>query len=426
MPATFPPIDRDQLAGLQAGDERALERLFRERFPALLEEANVQLHEPAAARRAVETAFLQLWQQRASFETPDALESFMHRTVREAAAREQSRLASLHRFDSHEGGHARKRAPAPPPTVDEAWAHLSSVLHAPPPNHEAAARAAVEHSRHAAAAHMAAVEKREIPVGALLIGLVLLAIAGGAFWWANRRGDDARIDRALAATDARVLSAKRAQQARVTLDDGTQVVIGPESKLTVPPRFGRDVRAVKLDGTASFTVASGEQERPFRVRARNADVTATGTAFDVRAYDTDSAVVVRVREGEVAVKAGDESHTVGANKAIAIAANGSAQEPPAAALDEALAWADGRVVINNQPLRAVLPKMSRWYGLDLKVLDSTLLDRRVTMTAPLESSKQAITALENGAGVKFGYEGKDMVLRDSAAAPAAKPRPKRK
>jgi ferric-dicitrate binding protein FerR (iron transport regulator) len=426
MPATSPPIDRDQLTALQAGDERALERLLRDRFASLYDEAQAQVHDPGAARRVVETSILCVWDERARLDTPDALETFLHRTVRETAAREQSRLASLHRFDSHDAAHARKRANAPTPTADEAWSHVASKLHAPPPNHEAAVREAALHSRHAAAEHMAAVERRQIPVGALAIGAVLLALAGAGYWWANRRGEDARINRALASSDVRILSAQAAQQAVVTLDDGSKVTIGADSKLTVPPRFGRDVRAVKLDGAASFVVASGK-EKPFVVRARNAGITATGTTFDVRAYDEDSAVAVRVREGSVTVKAGDASRAVAAGSAAAVAGDSSVRDLPASAVSEAFGWTDGRVVATNRPLRAVLPEMSRWYDVKLKVPDSTILDRRVTMSASMQSSREAIAAIEQSAGVKFGYQDKDMVLRDTAAArleEAKAPKPK--
>jgi transmembrane sensor len=235
-----------------------------------------------------------------------------------------------------------------------------------------------------------------------------------AYWWVDRAGEDLRITRALASEDVRVLSSGRAQQAVITLDDGSKVTLGAESKLTVPPGFGEEFRAVQLDGTASFTAASG-QETPFQVRAHNAAIKATGTVFDVRAYETDSAVIVRVREGEVTVRVADTSRTLAAGRALAVAKDGSMREPSAQAVGEALGWTEGRLVIADRPLREVLPQMVRWHGLQIHVPDSSLLDRRVTMNAALASSREAIEALEQSAGVKFGYAGQVMILRDTAA-----------
>jgi len=50
------------------------------------------------------------------------------------------------------------------------------------------------------------------------------------------------------------------------------------------------------------------------------------------------------------------------------------------------------------------------------VVDLPLLDRPVSIQASLDSPKEAITAVEKSANVKFGYEGKTMVFRDAAAA----------
>ena len=68
MPATLPPVDRNVLNGLQLGDEGSLERIFRDQYSALVEEAKAELGEAAAASRIVERVFLRVWQERASFD----------------------------------------------------------------------------------------------------------------------------------------------------------------------------------------------------------------------------------------------------------------------------------------------------------------------------------------------------------------------
>ena len=78
MSAAVPPVDRTVLAGLQHGDEGSLERIFREQFHTLTEEARAELGDGAAAARVVERTFLAVWQERTSFETPEALETFLH------------------------------------------------------------------------------------------------------------------------------------------------------------------------------------------------------------------------------------------------------------------------------------------------------------------------------------------------------------
>ena len=51
--------------------------------------------------------------------------------------------------------------------------------------------------------------------------------------------------------------------------------------------------------------------------------------------------------------------------------------------------------------------------------DIPLLDRPASIDVPLDSSKLAITQVEESAKVKFMYEGETKVFRDASASPAA-------
>lgn len=417
MPETLPRIDPDVLAGIRHGDEQSLERVFRDRFPALVQEANAQLEERAGVPRVVESAFIRVWNERTTFETPEALDGFLHTAVREGAAREHKRLATLHRFEAGAHVHVPTHATSAP-TVDEAWSHFAATLHAPPPDPTAAAHAR-EVSRHGAAGHVAAIAKRRVPVMAVAIGLVIAAIVVAPIWWMSQRGPESGATRALASPDVRVVSTLPGQQASVTLLDGSRAALGADSKLVIAPDFGSTVRAAKLEGTALFTVAPGNRH-PFQVRAGNASVTATGTTFGVHAYPGDDEVTVVAREGSVTVKAAGGTRDVSAARGVVVSKAGVIRDASKHELDRGLGWTEDRLVIADRPLRDALREMSRWYGLEIKVRDSTLLKRSVSVAAGLQSPRDAIAALERSSGLKFDYEdeGRTMVLRDASAKPA--------
>jgi ferric-dicitrate binding protein FerR (iron transport regulator) len=416
MPETLPPLDQEVVAGIRHGDEQSLERVFRDRYPALVQEANAQLDQPVGIPRVVEGAFRRAWEERASFETPEALDGFLHTAVREGAARERKRLATLHRLEAGAHVHVPTHATSTP-SVDEAWSHLIATLHAPPPDPAAAAHAR-EASRHHGAEHVASIAKRRVPVVAIAIGLVIAAVVGAPLLWATRRGPEAAATRALSSPDVRVVSTLPGQQASVTLLDGSRAALGADSKLVIAPDFGATVRAARLEGTALFTVAAGNRH-PFQLRAGNASVTATGTAFGVRAYPGDDDVTVVVREGSVSVKAADGSRDVAAGRGLVVTKAGAIRDATAADLARTLSWTEDRLIIADRPLRDALREMSRWYGYDIKVRDSTLLNRPVSVTAGLQSPRDAVAALERSGKLKFDYEddGRTMVLRDGAAKP---------
>jgi transmembrane sensor len=254
----------------------------------------------------------------------------------------------------------------------------------------------------------------KVPIAIVVVAAILVA---GGIYYVDRLGDEGAVTGALNAPDARTHLAATAQLAIVTLDDGTRVMLTPESKLVVPKQFGELMRAVKLEGEATFTVAPGKS-KPFEVRAANTQTRVTGTVLTVRNFPSEGSVVVALKEGTATVKVGDSTRTIAAGHAVFVK-DSRMREPTEPELQEATSWNDKTLTIANRSLRDVLPQLKRWYGIDIKVVDLPLLDRPVSLQASLDSPKEAISGVEKSANVKFGYEGKTMVFHD-AAAPAKK------
>ena len=430
MPAKTVPLDRDVLAELRGGDEHALERIVRDRFASLAEEAKVELKDDAyAAPRVVENVFLRVWAERSQFDTPEALDAFLHKAVHQGAVRERSRRAGLHRLEEHEGVKNVAR-PGMQQTADaaEAWVHVENALHATDGRHSPEMdRKMADVSRHEAAVHVAQLGKRPSRTRPIALAVAAVILVGVAGWALDRAGTANAVDRSLAAPNARVVESRPGQMGVVTLDDGSTVKIGSSSTLRIAPKLDKDVAAYALQGTAAFDVVPGLPRR-FEVRAGNTAVVATGTAFAIRAFSGEREVYVRVTEGEVTVKSPTDSRTVEANQTVAVDTAGAMREPDAKSASEALSWTGGRFVFAGHALREVLPELKRWFGTDAQVNDTALLARTVTMDVPLDSPRQAIEAVEQSAGLKAVFEGKKMFFEDAAvaaaraAAPTKRPR----
>lgn len=418
MPATFTPITNDVLTGVRQGDEQALERLFREHFDALVEEAKAGLDDASHAPRVVETAILRAWEKHSTFETPKALEDFLHHAVHEGAIRDKSRRAALHRFEAHEGVHVARANGHAASTVDESWQHITSTLHAPPPD-AASMAAKAEMSRHAAAEHMAAVGKRRSPLITLAYLLGAVAIVAGLLFAIFRESPDEKTTRFLKHPDSQEIMSKFGQIGSMSLGDGTKAKIGADSKLLIPPGFNSEVRAVRVTGTASFEVAK-QEGLAFEVRLGEAAVVATGTKFAVN-YDTATHVaLVRVDEGSVNLRYGEVVKPVAAGASMQVDDKGTFTDASKAAQDEALAWTSGRLVVVDRTLRYALEQTRRWYGIALVPADQALMDRKVSIDASLDSSKEMIADLEESGKMKFGWDDKTMTLYDVGHVPDAK------
>jgi ferric-dicitrate binding protein FerR (iron transport regulator) len=426
MTAPTVQIDAAGLEGIRRGDEKAFERFFRSSYSGLIGEAKAQLDKEATgASRVVERVFARVWKERETFTTPEALDPFVHGAVRDAAVRERSRLGALHRFEANEKVRAgAATAHHTEPTVDEAWGQVQHLIHAGEGGKELRQQSRA-HSSHEAAAHMRSVTKERswvVPaVGVAVTGLVII----GVISYLAKGSSNAALTNGLIASDAKNFTTGSAQISVIELNDGTKVRLAPESRLRVPQKFGNAVHGARIDGAAQFTAAL-QPANPLEIRAGRASVFLAKGVADITADSVRGTVFIRMRDGDAQVRlAGNDTRTLAAGSALMID-SANAANPAPADLEEATGWTDGRVSINNKPLRTTIALIKRWWGLELYLKDTTVVGRNVSMAANLDSPKEAIASLEQGGQLKFGWEGKNMILTDNAAAAAAAAAKKKK
>lgn len=97
----------------------------------------------------------------------------------------------------------------------------------------------------------------------------------------------------------------------ITLDDGTQVKLAPQSELVYPVPFLKDRRDCTLKGQAIFYVAK-DPSRPFTVHAGKLATTAIGTVFRITAFDGKT-TSVQLLSGKVRVAADSSLQMKGTN-----------------------------------------------------------------------------------------------------------------
>jgi ferric-dicitrate binding protein FerR (iron transport regulator) len=404
-------------------DEQALKRAFDANYDACLSSAQSQLGDAQSlAPRVVEVAFLNAWNQRAVFANEDQLKTFLTDEIRHGSARALSRRFSGHRMGAMGGGPQAEAHAASKADAAQVWSQIEKTIHGEGHSAEAHAAAATA-GRHDAASHMKSVAKSRSWAPAIGIGVVALGIALAGAFYMNRLGEDDAILSAVSAQGIQPIASSPGQIGSLTLGDGSKMRIGPETKVFIPDGFPTKIRALKVDGTASFDVAAG-QALPFRVVAKRMQFIATGTKFVVSAYPNDSGARVHVLEGSVTAKAGKQSSAVAAGQSLVVTRD-STRMPTDAERAEAFGWVDGQISVQHKQLRTVVEALTRWFNYDVKVPDLPLLDRDASFNVPLDSSRLAISQVEQSANVKFAYEGETKVFRD-ATGKVDKPKTKKK
>ena len=154
------------------------------------------------------------------------------------------------------------------------------------------------------------------------------------------------------------------EQRRVTLEDGSQVYLAPESAI----RLAIDQRQRRVDllrGEAFFEVRP-EPGRPFLVISGDTRTTVLGTAFNVR--HGGQGTRVSVAHGRVNVESDGLRRTLTAGDRLTITADHAAgldRMPP----EDVAGWRRGQLVARDLPIGAVVDALRPYYSGTIIVSD---------------------------------------------------------
>ena len=225
-----------------------------------------------------------------------------------------------------------------------------------------------------------------------------IVIAAGVF--AYRAFDDSRVAPAVA------YQTGIGQRDSVRLDDGSVVLLGPASRIVVR---GREV---DLTGAGYFRVVHDDR-RPFTVRAAGSVIRDIGTEFSVQSANADSAVHVVVTEGTVALRRGEVEVTLEQGD-VGSVAGGRLEARRGAATAEDLAWTRGQLIFRNTPLAQVAMDLRRWYGIEVRVGDTSLTRRHFTGSFTTEPRERVVDVLALALGASAELRGDTAFINPTA------------
>lgn len=234
--------------------------------------------------------------------------------------------------------------------VQEPWKSVGA--HASAPEMVELRRSALAH------AHQASRSRRSFAKKLALAAGVFALVAGTAVLWQMMQPD--------------VYTTRTGERRVVTLADGSQIALDSQSEVRV--RYSRNTRDLTLSsGQARFKVAHDVQ-RPFSVTADGHKVVATGTAFNVDLFGPN--VLVTLIEGRVIVLAPDNI-PLDAGQQLVL----SEVAPPSISrinIERAMAWENGEVIFENDPLSTVVARMNRYARQRLVIEDDRTSQLRIS------------------------------------------------
>ncbi len=195
----------------------------------------------------------------------------------------------------------------------------------------------------------------------------------------------------------------------LTLPDGSHVWLNSSTTISYLSDFSEQ-RALYLNGEAYFDVVKNESE--FLVQTVFGNVEVTGTAFNVKAFSSDSLFETTVEKGTVVVrsnqtgkpailKAGEQGYLVAGR-----------WELSKVETDLFTSWKDGKIIFRKEYLPDVAKRLERWYNVKIEVDDDPRLSKiHYTGTLEMESFSEVLELLKITAPIRYNYNDKTRVIK---------------
>ncbi len=186
---------------------------------------------------------------------------------------------------------------------------------------------------------------------------------------------------------------------RITLGDGSEVELNSHSALSFSNY--RDRRHVSLDSGEAYFHVTHDRAHPFVISAGDGIITVTGTRFNVWKYQ--DSVVVTVTEGSVRVQSERQGNDSTLTPGMQASFNAGDLKPKVKSVDTqtALAWREGKLILNDITLGEAVPLLNRYLDEPLVLADSSTADIRIGGIYSTRDVANLVKALPKVLPIKF-------------------------
>ncbi|RKR80362.1 FecR family protein [Mucilaginibacter gracilis] len=196
---------------------------------------------------------------------------------------------------------------------------------------------------------------------------------------------------------------------RLTLADGTQVWLNAASSIKYPTAFKESERKVEITGEVYFEVAH-DAAKPFLVITGKQTVEVLGTHFNINAYPDESTVKTTLLTGSIRISSVGKVALLKPGEQSQVNERGGITKLDHANIEEAVSWKNGYFRFNNENIRSVMHKLSRWYDVDIKY-DGAVSDEGYYGTiSKYKTISEVLEMLQQTKGVHFKIEGRRIVV----------------
>lgn len=212
-----------------------------------------------------------------------------------------------------------------------------------------------------------------------------------------------------------VYKTERGEQLRVTLTDGSRLLLDAQTQLIVS--YTTDERRIALTEGRSFFEVSKDPSRPFYVSVNNTNVRAVGTSFSVGGEGGQVSVIVVEGQVEVSSKeprycystVGCSENLVAGEKGIVSAANEIEVSRPVD-VDRDVSWRHGRIILDQMSIADAVAEFQRYVERDVVFADPEIADMKVSGVFETSDFDAFLSATSQYFGLALDYDGARVVI----------------
>lgn len=193
----------------------------------------------------------------------------------------------------------------------------------------------------------------------------------------------------------------------ISLPDGTNVQLGPGSRLSYPSAFNHKTRDIYLDGQAFFDVAKNPRQ-PFIVHTADMKVEALGTAFELFSYEKESHAEVILVTGSVKVgvrhesREKEEEYILLPDRKLELDRQTGEVSSTLVDADRYTSWSSGGTLsFENEQLSMIIPRLEQWFKREIKCEQELAEQYRFTFKVRDESLERILSMIEAASSLKY-------------------------
>jgi len=223
-------------------------------------------------------------------------------------------------------------------------------------------------------------------------------------------------DKRIAPEEKIEIVAEKGVRKKLTLPDGTKIWLNADSRLSYNNFSKSKKRFVHLNGEAYFDVAKNK-EKPFIIETDKISIQVLGTAFNVKAYPDEKKTETTLIKGAIALSVNERpnekillkpseklavidnklNHKKGqkpANMFTVTIGNLSKVSVENKEYIQETSWIDNKLVFKDETMSELIPKIERWYNVEIVLENPKVNTYRYTGTITKENINQMLKAMQ--------------------------------